>query len=212
MSYLIYNGQMIQSNNKYAVSINQPIVGGVAYFDNASLGTITLTSQPDVTGAKALSAKFYLDSTSSRLTFAFMNALNDFLWVSYDIAPDTGATPMLAVNTRNSPPGVIRPYYDISSYIGTIVEMEIIKTSSAIIKVELNGNVLTKAGDGYFNNGATTLKSIYGSNGASVWDVNVNAAAIWLGYPDGDQNSAWVDTVGSNDGTVSGFVSTRDLF
>jgi len=212
MSYLTYQGKMVDSQGKFVISSPQPVAEGVIYFNTGSSGIITFVSQPDVTGNKTLTSKFYLDSSTSRLTFGFMNALNDFLFVSYDIAANTGVNPMLTVNTKNSPPGVIRPYYDISSYLGMIVEMEVVKTSSSVVSLKLNGNTLTKAGDGYFNNGGTSLKTISGLSGSSVWDVTINGIAAWVGYPSGDQNLAWEDTIGSNDGTVSGSVSTRNLF
>jgi len=209
MSYLIYNGKRIITQDKYVIGNAAPPEEGVIYFQTFS-DKVEFVSQPDVTGNKTFTANLFIDSsTSSEMTIGLMNASNDFLFISYTISADTGPNKVLVVNTRNT--SVIRPYYNIDSYLNQIITLEVIKTSSSITSVKINNNTLTKAGDGYFTNGGTTLKAISGQY-FSIWDVSINGVASWTGYPNGNTNGAWVDNIGSNDGTVSGSPTTRNLF
>jgi len=210
MSYVTYQGKMIKSAGKFVVGSQSPTFAGVIYFQPGSI--VEFDTQPDVTGNKTFSSNLFIDSSaSSEIAIGLMNALNDFLFISYTVSADTGPSKVLAVNTKNTPPYVLRPYYNIDSYLNQIITLEVIKTSSAITSVKINGNTLTKAGDGYFNNGGTTLKAISGQY-FSIWDVQIDGVAAWTGYPNGDTDPAWLDTIGSNDGVVSGGPSTRDLF
>lgn len=184
-------------------------IPGKIYFQ--TLGDkVVFDSQPDVTGNKTLKADLFIDSTSSDMTIGLMNASNDFLWITYTLGPDTGPNKVLVVNTRNSPPGVIRPYYDISSYLNQVINLEVVKTSSAVTSVKINGTTLTKIGDGYFNNGGSTVKEIAGIL-CSIWNLEVVGVVKWIGFPYGNTTGAWVDTIGTNDGTVSGSPTTRNL-
>lgn len=209
MSYLVANDKYVKINNpglKYLVTT--PIPDKI-YFQ--TLGDkVAFDSQPDVTGNKTFKADLFIDSTSSDMTIGLMNALNDFLFISYTISADTGPSKVLVVNTKNSPPYVLRPYYDISSYLNQVISLEVVKTSAVITSVKINGNTLTKIGDGYFNNGATSLKEISGIL-FSIWNVEVVGIAKWIGFPYGNTTPAWVDTIGTNNGTVSGSPTTRNL-
>ena len=210
MSYITYQNKMLQSGNKYVSKIAAPIVSGVINFQTLS-DKIEFASQPDVTGNKTFTTNLFIGSSASEMQIGLMNASNDFLFISYTISADTGANKVLTVNTKNSPPGVIRQYYNIDSYLNQIITLEIIKTSSSITSVKINNNTLTKIGDGYFNNGGSSLKTIAGQY-YSIWDVEIAGVAQWVGYPNGNTSGAWEDTIGSNDGTVSGFSTTRNLF
>ena len=210
MSYLNYNNQKLTYNNQYVISSPLPTVSGVIEFLSGG-GEVLFDSLPDVTGSQTFKANIYIDSSTSTLYFYSRDASqNDFLAVSYDDPPDwAGTDPVLMVHVKNAP-GIIRQAYDISSYLGQIELLEIVKTAGAITSVTIGGNTLTKIGDGYFDYGGN-LKQISGAS-SSIWDVEIVGSHKWIGYPDGNQDSAWVDTVGSIDAVVGGSVSTRDLF
>ena len=212
MAYLEYNGQMVIFNDQYVVGSPVPIVGGV--IDFLSGGTITFGSEPDVLGSKTINLGLYLDTSTSSFNFSSKTASDaDFLLLTYNDPPDWAGTDyVLAVHVRNATGGgLVRQFYDISSYIGEITTIQVVKTAGGITSVTVGGDTLTKVGDGFFDIGASSLKTLTGSY-SSVWDLEVVATHKWVGYPDGDQDSAWVDTIGSDDGVVGGSVSTRDLF
>jgi len=210
MAHLTFNGQRIQMPGNGILDFTPgPTVGGVIDFQ--ADGKITFDSEPDITGSQTITLNMYLDTDTSTLNFSIKTPTNDFMLLTYNDPPDwAGTDSVLAVHVKNSP-GVVRQFYDISSYIGEITTVEIVKTSGAITSVTVGGDTLTKVGDGYFDIGASSLKELGGSY-ASVWDVEIDGSHKWVGYPDGDQDSAWEDTIGSIDGTVSGTVTTRDLF
>ena len=213
MSYLKYNGQMIVDGGKYVVRSPLPVVAGVIEFLSGG-GEVLFDSEPDVLGSKTINLNVYLDTSTSSFDFSSKTASNaDFLLITYNDPPDWAGTDyVLAVHTRNATGGGnVRQFYDISSYIGEITTIQVVKTAGLITSVTVGGDVLAKVGDGYFDIGASSLKTLSGAS-CSIWDVEVVGAHNWVGYPDGDQDSAWVDTVGSNDGVVGGSVSTRDLF
>jgi len=213
MAYLEYNGQMVIFNDQYVISNPQPVAGGVIEFLDGG-GTVIFGSQPDIAGSKTFKANIYIDSSTSSLYFYSKGvAATDFLVVSYDDAPDwAGTDPVLMVHVKNAagPPGIVRQAYDISNYLGQIELLEIVKVTGGITSVTIGGDTLTKIGDGYFDYGGD-LKQVAGIR-SSIWDVEIVGSHKWVGYPDGDQDSAWVDTIGSDDGVVGGSVSTRDLF
>jgi len=213
MSYLNYNNQKLTYNNQYVISSPLPTVSGVIEFLSGG-GEVIFGSEPDVLGSKTINMNVFLDTSTSSFDFSSKTALNsDFLLVTYNDPPDWAGTDyVLAVHTRNATGGGnVRQFYDISPYIGMITTIQVVKTTGLITSVTVGGDTLSKVGDGYFDIGASSLKTLSGAN-CSIWDVEIVGAHKWIGYPDGDQDSAWVDTIGSNDGVVGGSVSTRDLF
>ena len=50
-------------------------------------------------------------------------------------------------------------------------------------------------------------------DGCAIRDIDMNGSNYYLGYPNGNTNAAWVDTIGSVDLTVQGggFPTTRDI-
>jgi len=207
------NDYVLSSGFSYVVGVLPPVVGGIIEFLDGG-GTVIFGSQPDIAGSKTFKANIYIDSSTSSLYFYSKGvAATDFLVVSYDDAPDwAGTDPVLMVHVKNAagPPGIVRQAYDISNYLGQIELLEIVKVTGGITSVTIGGDTLTKIGDGYFDYGGD-LKQVAGIR-SSIWDVEIVGSHKWVGYPDGNQDSAWIDTIGSNDGVVGGSVSTRNLF
>lgn len=220
MSYLVYNGKRVTSEGKYVgkwvTEIPQQI-----YF--TSSGKVTMDSIPDVTGVKTIKWDMRLDaSVASKMSAIFGDptVLNDFLYVSYDYLPPfeqttTGITyPVLRVQVRNnspSPPVYVR-IYNINSYIGINTTIEIVKGTGNLTSVKANNNTLTTlySGTAVYDLGGN-FKEIGGNGGTSIWNFEITGVSKWIGYPYGNQDSAWADTIDSNNGTVSGSPGTRNL-
>lgn len=160
----------------------------------------------------------HLDSSSNLLQTGFSDGTsNDFLYASYTILSEfeqtsTGITyPVLRVQVKNAPEVYVR-IYDINDYIGINTNIEIIKGASSITSIKANNNTLTTLYSGtVVYNTAGTLSYSGGNGGASIWNLEIVGSHKWIGYPYGNQDSAWVDIIGSIDGTVTGSPGTRNL-
>jgi len=215
MSYALYNGKMIQSESKYVI---KNVIPGQIYFTDQ--GIIDFPSLPVVTGSQTIKWDMNLDSSvASILALNFIAPAGgaDFLLVQYGYLQafeqgTTGITyPVLRVQVKNSP-GVIVRMYDINSYIGINANIEIVKGTGSITSVKANNNTLTTlySGTGVFDAPADN-KYISAEGGISIWNLEIVGLHKWIGYPYGNQDSAWVDTIGSIDPTILGSPGTRNL-
>ena len=216
MSYLIYNGKRVIAQNKYVGKWSFEIPQQI-YFTSG--GSVDFASVPVVTGIQTIKWDMLLDaSVASKIYVGFVDGVsNDYIYANYDYLPSfeqtsTGITyPVLRVQVKNSP-GVYVRIYNIDSYIGVNTNIEIVKGTGSITSVKANNNTLTTLYSGsvvYDTGGSFSYAG--GNGGASIWNLEIVGSHKWIGYPYGNTNAAWVDTIGSIDGTVTGSPGTRNV-
>lgn len=186
-------------------------ISGLLDFDGTD-DRITFGSHPDVSGSKIISFKAYLPSTSSGNgpLFIFKDSNTDFIRFELSTEGD------LFINTNNTN---IYSYSD-SSLIDNVVEVEITKTTGVLSNLSINrvdvsfSTIVTATspddGDyiGYESrSGGAATEYYYGR----IWDLNINYEHRYDGQPYADQDSAWIDRVGTLDGTVNGTPSTTSV-
>jgi hypothetical protein len=209
MSYVIYNNKRVSFGNKYVAGVApEPIPGQIYFNKTASADEVIFDSLPDVTGSKTVKMGFYVQDSSSSLDVAFANGTTqDYLRLTFG---EGEYGPTFMVEVRQSP-SIVRRVYDISDLYGEIVNLEVVKGTASISSVTFNGNTLTDL-MGYLAFGPTAFKRIRGSKFSSIFNLEIVGAHKWIGYPYGNTDAAWVDTIGSNDGIISGTPSTINLF
>lgn len=172
--------------------------------------TVSFASVPDVTGDKIVTFNIYIESAHTfpiaapgETLFAFRDS-NDYLVVQI-----IGNTLRCFFEQSTD-----SKYIDISSYKDQGLEVVITKTTQDIVSISING-VNQSISQGGFFDGLSYTASYIGYTrsgisddqyleGAYIWGININDTNTWLGEPDGNQDSAWIDTTGSIDGTVNG--------
>ena len=208
MAYITKNGLRIQSNGLTLVTKDiDPIPGQINLL--ASGDGVEFDSVPSITGSKTIKADLFIDSSLAGMTLWFQTvSINDYLLIVIGNIAET-STFGLTVQTRG-PVSTVRRYYNINSYLNQITSIEIVKTSTSITSVKMGGDTLSGT-NGFFSPSDTTSKSILGAGGISIWNLEIEDNHKWIGYPYGNTNAAWVDTIGSNNGTVTGSPGTKNL-
>lgn len=211
MSYLTYNGKMVRAQGKYVIGAQVP---GQIYMTDIN-DQITFSSVPNITGSKTISADFYLDSSMSGFSwFWYPESGDDFFQAILNELPSFEQTQLgiydyvLRVQVKNSP--VYARVYSLQPYVGQILHLEIIKGTGSIVSVKANGDTLSSLGNGVYTTGGVGSKTFYGGV-LSVWNMEVAGEHKWIGYPYGNTDAAWVDTIGSNDVSILGSPQTRNL-
>ena len=201
---------MLQSTHKYLINTAVIIPGEINLITSGD--GVDFASLPDVTGNKTITMDLWLNDTSSNMYVAFSagGQPGDFLLVTYGVIPELGQV-HLSVHTKNSP-SLVRKAYNISAYLNQMLTLEIVKTSSAITSVKANGNTLTNFGSLFFDNTGGPFYYVRGDHNASIWNLEIVGSHKWIGYPYGNTNGAWLDTIGINHGTIAGTPGTRNLF
>lgn len=203
-------------NNVFEEPDFQPIteIKGVVAFDGID-DYITLSSIPDTTGTKTISFWTYLTKSSGfsfnvLMNFTLVpNASDRFtVWLNgSDISVNLEAASSLA--------------YDISGLENQFLFIEIDKTQDGsgngeMLDFRINGisQSSSPSGTTWGTQGATigadSTPSSYLAD-AFVWNINVNNERNFPGQPNGNQNSAWADTIGSITATVNGNPTTIDI-
>jgi len=192
------------------------------YYEFAAEGTVadfagsyylTTNSEPDLSGTKVIRWKMFLEENAAGDLFSLGVPLDNIrvrvtggsLWVGiYDSA------------TYDSSRHAV-----INSMTGRTFECMVVKNSTTMDWVQIGGFAFgntnsAQSGTDYTTSriGAdglpTTPTSIL--NNAYVWDIRVDGEVAWAGNgSSANENSAWVDTVGSNDATWVGSPSIFDL-
>ena len=208
MPYLIYNGKMIDSGGKYVVGTLA--IQGVLDFAgtyyvtvDASLGNL------DLSGTKTVRWKMWLDSSTAtgNLFHLGLNANNMFSRI---------ASGSIWAGNFNGPNGTngdakIIPLTDAMT--GYTLDCIAVKNSTQLLWFQIGGfgapgkNAHTSGSppQNYSRIGANGNPDTDFSpaNGVYVWDVTVEGESAWSGYGSAPNTDvAWVDTIGSNDGTV----------
>jgi len=89
---------------------------------------------------------------------------------------------------------------------------EVTKVGNTITNFTVNGSTLIQTGSTVFSGiGANNFIGSSGvvlANNVLIYDVTIGSIFNTIGYPAGNLNPAWEDTIGVNDGTVSGSPTT----
>jgi hypothetical protein len=116
--------------------------------------------------------------------------------------------------------------YDITGIDNTVLFCEIIKSTDSVDSFFINNIEQSSSGTHGIIGGESVGNGIFGSDvigtffdSGYIWDVRVYNNPLttntltnqWLGYPDGNLDTAWEDLVGSIDGTVNGTPSTTSI-
>ena len=190
-------------------------VPGLLDFDGVN-DNVRMFPQPAIEGTNTFSFNIFFESytatTDVFMVFSSGNDVNDYLMVSY-----RPAVKQLFVATKRI--GGMSGY-DISHLIDKHAFIEIKKGIGTITSVKANGENLTLLFSGLTGPWNTTetyvgYHTAYDPpwkylNHALVWDLTIEGKNHWTGYPAGNTNGAWVDTIGSLDGTVLGSPTTTD--
>ncbi len=165
----------------------------------------------DITGDKRITFNAYrhINETHTMFFFNFWDTTSDYLRMS-----TTGNN--VHIYMDGTAPGKGHTYLNADLITEGLMQMEIIKTASEIESFKINGIEQTVDGSTYSGVNYTTSYAAGLSNqsldNVSIWDVKIydsdvggNLTHWWKGTgPDADKDSAWVDQVGSLDGSVFG--------
>jgi hypothetical protein len=208
MAYLTYNGQRVISSGKYIT--NKPIPGQI---DLISSGDgVNFSSLPVVTGNQTIKGDMYIKDTNSSFRLFFTSGSNDYLRVYYDLSFED-FTYNFIVEVRQT--SLVKRRYNIGAagLLGVPFSFEIIKGTNSITSVKFNGNTLTDLGPGYLSYGNNPAENKFdGTGNVSLWNLEIVGSHKWIGYPYGNTNAAWVDTIGAINGTITGTPGTINLF
>jgi len=185
-------------------------VSGLLDFDGIN-DYVRFSSNPIPTGTQNLTFKLYIKEipSSSEIIIHLNNgAVNDLISIFLDSSGDlvvsrSGLTHLGGLRTN------------ISSKLNQILEIEVQKTTGSIDAVLINGVDNSNAAANYTPyNGTVSYVSCGLSNflgSAFIWDINLSDNHSWAGYPEGNLDSAWVDTIGAIDCSVYGSPDTIDI-
>jgi hypothetical protein len=173
---------------------------------------VSFASVPVITGNQTITMDVQFDTSTSGITLWFrtMN-VNDYLLLVIGSVAETSQFGLTVQVASGGGEGTrFRRYYNINSYINQIVNLEIIKTTGSITSVKMNTNTLSPT-TGFFDPSNITMKEFSGVNNFSLWNLEIAGNHKWIGYPYGNTNGAWADTIGTNHGTITGTPGTRNL-
>jgi len=220
MSYLKYNGKMVTSNNKYVTYV-PPGNHGQVIWDGFN-DYISFAADPSVTGSKKM--EFYIKIDANIPDTVALNA-DIFLFEQTQVdifkaglyVTGSGSSVSLEAITNTS-----APFNDgaanLTAYKGQEILVEITKSTNSILSIKVNGtpqslsavqNVWSnfpKYQIGPKNYAASTVPTFLLRDLKLYTDPSTSNTLThhWKGYPDGNLASAWVDQVGSINGTVFG--------
>lgn len=208
MPYLKYNGKLVQTSNHYITGIaSTPTpdkIDMISGFDG-----VTFSSLPVITGSQTINARMYIQNTSSVFSLCWSNGVTqDYLRIDYGTA-EFGPTFM--VEAKNSP-SLSRKVYNLASegVLGVPFSLQITKTTGTITAVTFNGTPGTDL-VGFLGFGPSNESRFRGSSHSSIWNLEIVGTHKWIGFPDGNTDGAWLDTIGSINGTIQGTPGTINL-
>ena len=192
------------------------IVNGLLDFDGIN-DSVRVYPQPDISGEKTISFDIFFESytatTDVFIIFSCGADNTDYLMISYRPAVEQLFVAAKRTNGMSS--------YDISHLIDQHVVIEIQKETGNISSVKANGEELSVISSGLTGPFATS-ETYFGYhpayvpspwkylNHALIWDLEIKDQNHWAGYPNGNTNTAWIDTISGFDGTVLGSPTTID--
>lgn len=193
------------SGNKHTIFHEEEAVGSVADF--AGSYYLDLPGDPDLSGNKVVRWKMWLDSSSIGGTLFSLGANQD----SIGLTSSTGEVRCTNINRTMGNSGEKR--LSMTGLYGMVLDCLAIKTTNEITWFQVGGRA---SGDQYLDQTGTALDiSRIGGSGIDaspspannwyVWDIEVEGIGSWNGEgSDANTDVAWVDGVGSNDGTFNG--------
>lgn len=184
------------------------IVEGVLDFDGVD-DYVELSTTPDVTGNKTISFNAYITSSNISNCFMinFVSSLTDGFVVSLN-------SNLLRFSPSNDPADCWTIRTD--SLVNTFLNIVVTKGVGEITSITINGVSYTDYGTGGYGlgTGGNYIGAFAGGftlSDAYVWNINVNNDHLFIGFPNGNTNSAWDDTIGSITATVNGTPSVTTL-
>jgi len=210
MSYLTYNGKMVTSNNKYVTKIGGVLPEGVLDFNNTYY--TTLSANPDLSGNKTVRWKMWMDSSAGASGTLFSIGANTNKIEIYTSGND------IRCGNRNrimSTQG--EKYISRANLAGYVLECIAVKTINEFLWFQIGG--YSSGDQNLGSSGTASSVSRFGADGITspsagcagmyVWDIRVESSVggtslhNWSGYGTAPNvDAAWVDTVGSENGTV----------
>jgi len=156
----------------------------------------------------------FLNAAGSQRLFDFLNSGAERLSIFIDNSLTVNRAFRVATDQEQ------RFYFIDNLSVGIIEEQldfEISITNSIITSLTINGVLQTAdsvgGGDITIVTGATIGAGYGGSSlyDSLLWDVSIMGQNSWVGRPDGNLDPAWLDTIGSSNGTVNGSPTTTSI-
>lgn len=194
---------------------SQPITG-LMNFDGINNYISFPDNTVDVTGDKTINLKLYIDS--------FLN--NNYMCYFADVSTDcfilgssTSASNKLYFMSGAHGLFCTGMIIDYATWMQQILNIEVTKSTRSIDQVKINGIVQSSEGNvqyseppkGTFIGRTNQSPPTYTLENATIWDIEIIGENYWKGYPNGNTDAAWIDLIGSADGTVFGDPSTREI-
>jgi hypothetical protein len=219
---LTFNNNFVEPEE---VVIPEPDPGvGVLDFDGID-DYIGFNSVPDVTGTKTISFDCYFPELATgsgqNMIINIEDGTSDFLTVYFGVSFSNEI--LFEFVCSDSALGSHSTILD-SSNKGKILHIVVNKTVGNIDSIYINdvlqsGYNITEgftSGQGAFEIGRLYLGEediLYSeaSEHCYIWNININDEHLYLGIPNGNTDEAWIDQIGSINGTVYGSPTTIDL-
>lgn len=229
MPYIVYNGKRVQVNQKY-VTNNTPeeTIIDVLNFNGSSY--VTYPSYMDITAYSDYTVSWYMyldidDFPTSYPTILAQSAggsgygYNRLIWFvnGTHLIIDNGATyPLnnLGVSIAGKANQVIKVEMDLtigmSSY--NVVDIRFNGVSQSFVNTGIGFGTVTNLTIGAANVGGYQAYSMM--HHMTIWDIDIPGIAHFTGYPAGNTDAAWKDTLDLSHGpvgTVVGGPGTRNI-
>jgi hypothetical protein len=225
MSYYTHNGKLITQNNKLVVS--SQIEASIEVLDFDANSYITFPSYVDMSGISGevtVSWNMFLDVSDFGYTYSMILANSNGVLNKNRLNWFITDTRLIIDNGFGG--GINNVAVDISGVANQNILVEMVLYPGPqvldVSTIKFNGvpQVLTDPGMnfgeaqdftiGAYNNAGSIINGTI-MNNMTVWDITFPTIGHWAGYPAGNMNSAWVDTIGTNDGSVVGSPGTRNI-
>jgi hypothetical protein len=192
------------------IQVGTETVSGLMEFDGVD-DEVVFSGTPDITGNRTVSFKLYIKDVMDGGHILYIGDSGSQC-LSVRVLSNT----LRAYALRDSTSHTIRSYnVDYTSpsppdlETGVIYNIQITKTSTDITSFVVNGvdNSTSFPTSQNISSTGFSIGSIGGTNlnnNFHIWDINIDGNHAYTGQPNGNQDSAWVDTIGSIDGTVNG--------
>lgn len=207
MSYLNYNGQRVISAAGQALIYSFYVINWDGVNDY-----VVLSGQPDLSGSKTVNFNLWLDKESgySQNMVFTLGVSGSNLFVELD-------TNIFRIGISGSGQIGSTKTYSLSGFSGKKLECTVVKTTNSISSFTING--VTQSGSSGISTRPTN-DAVFGGDGdfgglltdAYVWDVEVVGVGRWYGSGENaNTNTAWIDQIGSSNGTVNGAPTLKNL-
>jgi hypothetical protein len=206
MSYLTYNGAMVESVGQYLVK-NFYVIDWDGIND-----IVTLSGQPDLSGTKTITFNMWLTKdtgfASDMLFTLGLPPGNIFAELDSNIIR-IGISANVNIGSTKT--------YSITGLTNQKLSCTIVKTTDAISSFTINGS--PQSGGTGVSTRNTELSAIGGDGNLSslledayIWNIAVEGIGSWLGSGNNaNTDAAWLDGIGSNNGTVVGSPTLKSL-